>query len=106
MAGNPARVISTLEEYYRKLKNSLVENATREAGVFYQKHNRLPKIEETGYFMVTFLERTNENVEKYIKHLSFKGDSLQEVIETFLNSEPIFNGYTEYYQYMEKKMRE
>jgi len=104
VAGNPARIISTLEDYYKKLKQNLLENAKYEARVFYRKHNRMPKIEETGHFMIIFLERTQENVEKYIKKLSFKGDDKKEVINTFFNTKPIFNGYLEYCKYMEKEI--
>lgn len=104
VAGNPAKVISSLDDYYKKLESNLLENATYEAKVFYKKHNRLPSIEETGHFMTIFLERNQENVEKYLKKLSFKGDNKQEVINTFLNTEPLFNGYEEYYKYMEKQL--
>ena len=102
VAGNPARVISTIDEYYEKTKNNLLENAIYEAKVFYRKNHRLPNIEESGHFMIIFLERTKENVENYIKKLSFKGDNINEVIDTFMNTKPIFNGYEEYHKYMEK----
>lgn len=104
VAGNPARIISSLDQYYHKLKNNLLENATYEAKVFYEKYNRIPSIEETGYFMTIFLERTEENVDKYIRSLSFKGDNKEEVIDTFLKTTPIFNGYEEYYNYMLKRV--
>lgn len=102
VAGNPARVISTLEEYYNKTKANLLKNAEYEAKVFYEKHGRIPKIEETGHFMIIFLERKKENVEKFIKKLEFKGDNKEEVINTFMNTMPIFNGYEEYYNHMIK----
>lgn len=99
-AGNPAKVISTLEEYYKKLKTNLLKNAEYEAKVFYKKHGRIPKIQETGHFRIIFLERNKENKEKFIKNLDFKGDNKEEVIHTFMNTKPIFNGYEEYYRHM------
>lgn len=76
VAGNPSKIISTIEKYYAKLKDTLLENAEYEVEVFFSKNNCLPNIEETGYFMTIFLERTQENVEKYIAKLPFeRGDN-------------------------------
>lgn len=106
VAGNPARIISTIEQYYTKLKDTLLENAEYEVEVFFSKNNRLPNIEETGYFMTIFLERTQENVEKFIAKLPFeRGDNKKEVMNDFLNSEPIFNSYNEYIEHMKSYLK-
>lgn len=106
VAGNPAKIISTVEQYYIKLKDTLLENAEYEAEVFFSKNNRLPNIEETGYYMTIFLERTQENVEKYVSKLPFeRGDNKKEVINDFLNSEPIFNSYNDYVEHMKNYLK-
>ena len=106
VAGNPARIISTIEQYYTKLKDTLLENAEYEVEVFFSKNNRLPNIEEMGYFMTIFLERTQENVEKFIAKLPFeRGDNKKEVMNDFLNSEPIFNSYNEYIEHMKSYLK-
>lgn len=104
VAGNPAKVINTLDNYYKKLKDNLLENAIYEAKVFYAKHNRLPSIQEARHFRIIFLERTEENKEIYFKDLTFLGDNIEEVKHTFMNTKPIFNGYEEYCKYMKKEL--
>ena len=46
IAGNPARVVCTLDEYYQKRKNRWVDDAKRCALEIYHNTGRLPTIEE------------------------------------------------------------
>lgn len=102
-AGNPVRIICSMQQYYEKLEKNQLENIILEAKHFFNKHGRLPNIEETSYFMFTFLERTEEN-KKYINQLSFKGCDKQKIEEIFMNTQPIFNGYEDYKKNMEKNI--
>ena len=102
-AGNPAHVITSLEEYYKKNKDNLIENAAYDFKVFYDKMHRVPEISETGHFMVLFLERNDENLNNYFSKLTFKGDDRKEVIEDFMNTKPVFKNYEEYVEFMKNK---
>lgn len=103
-AGNPAKVIGKLEDYYKKAKDNLLNNATYEAKIFYKKHGRIPRIKETGHFMIIFLKRNQSNIDKYLKNMLFLGDNKKEVIETFMMTKPIFDGYEQYYNYMKEQI--
>ena len=105
-AGNPAKVIGTMDEYSNKLEQNLLENSLYEAKVFYQKNHRFPKLEELNHFMVICLPRTEENWEKYISRVTFKGDKIEEVKKAFMNTKPRFSNYEELLEYMKNEIEE
>lgn len=92
VAGNPAKIICTLDNYHKRLKKDLLKNCEYTAKVFFEKNGRIPKIEETGYFMFAFLERTKENIDKYIRRLEFLGNDFDDMIEIFMTTTPLFGG--------------
>lgn len=61
IAGNPARVVCTLDEYYQKRKNRWVDDAKRCALEIYHNTGRLPTIEEMkdGFYWL-YAPRTQE----------------------------------------------
>lgn len=59
--------------------NNLLYNAK----IFKQNYSRLPRIEETGYFMITFLERTEKNYNKYFSKFHLYGNDLTKAREFF-----------------------
>ena len=50
VAGNPARVVCSLDEFYKKRKSQLLPSAVECVNAFYDHYNRYPKIAETGAF--------------------------------------------------------
>lgn len=66
IAGNPARVVCTLDEYYQKRKNRWVDDAKRCALEIYHNTGRLPTIEEMkdGFYWL-YAPRTQESVESH-----------------------------------------
>jgi len=70
IAGNPARVVCTLDEYYQKRKNRWVDDAKRCALEIYHNTGRLPTIEEMkdGFYWL-YAPRTQESVESHKKLL-------------------------------------
>ena len=104
-AGNPARVIRTLEEYYKNIKNNFLENAFSETKKFYINNNRFPKQEEMGHFMIICMRRTKENARKYIETATFKGDNEEDVFNTFMTTEPLFNDYESYINYVKERIK-
>lgn len=99
-AGNPAKVICSIEDYYKKNKENLIKQAYMEFKSFYNLHNRAPKIEECGYFCVIFLDRTSDNYNKYILNLPWHGDDIKNIKEAFFESKPIFLKYSDYLEKM------
>lgn len=95
IAGNPARVIMSIEEYYQKRKKEYINEAKELAVEYYKKYNQLPPIGKFHEFFPLFLERNEQKF--YESGYSF-GDSLdaKKDMEGFLNSKPMFKDYNEF----------
>lgn len=57
IAGNPANVICTLEEFYKKRKSNLDHDAKVMAHAIYDKYQRKPTLKEMEVFFPLFLNR-------------------------------------------------
>lgn len=103
VAGNPARVIRTLDEHYRLR----TERSLREAGIFVRSfiaaYGRDPEIHECGPFFPLFLERSREAVAASGVNMDLNGDVREEILEDFLRTEPVFDGYADFLTQMKKQ---
>ena len=93
-AGNPCRVIRTLDEHYCKRKEKSVLEAKTYVNSFVKKYGREPKISEMGHFFPLFLER-NKMALKQV-NTNVNGDDPDDLIAKFLESEPMFKSYEEF----------
>ena len=96
IAGNPAKVICTLEELYEKRKKRYVEEGKLYAREFYLRYNRIPTVREMGPFFPLFLERSQEALAKNNVWTKWNGDDEKGIIESFMHSEPDFNSYVDF----------
>ena len=106
VAGNPARVIRTLDEHYRLRTDRLV----REAGIyvrsFIKAYGRDPQIHECGPFFPLFLERSEEAIRAAGVNVDLNGDVKDEVVADFLRTEPLFPGYEVFMTAMKQEQNE
>lgn len=96
IAGNPAKVICTLEQYVDKRKNKVQQEAILYASSFNKKYGRMPNIKEMGPFFPLFLERDENELKKNDISLNWNGDEEAEILSGFLSSEPIYNNYEDF----------
>lgn len=94
VAGNPARVICSLDEYYSKRKEKYVQEALEYAVLCKEKYGEYPSIHTMGAFFPLYLERSKEALQKNGIRTNLSGDSKEEVIEGFLQSEPRYVDYS------------
>lgn len=95
VAGNPARIICTLDDFYKKRKASFVEDAFRLANIIRREKGREPLAHEVG-FPFLYLERDLEVLGRNWPNMNVSGDNIDEVKRDFLNSKPIFNGFNHF----------
>lgn len=97
IAGNPAKIVCSLDEYYNKCLNRWVEDAKRYAQAIRKNSGRNPTIEEMsdGYAWL-YLERTKKTVEKYKSFFNLSSDIQADVIESFMNSKPIYSTFDDF----------
>lgn len=96
IAGNPARVIMTLDEYYKKRKNKYIIEAKDYVHIFEEYYHRLPSQEEMKYFFPLYTDRSLEAIDKLHLNLNLSGDCREEIIRQFLVSEPVYKSYEEF----------
>ena len=89
-AGAPAKLVMTLDEYYRRRRESFIEDARRCAEHLEKKYGRKPNIKEMGMYSILFLEKNEENWNRYFKNIPFQGCDEDEVKNSFMNTEPVF----------------
>ncbi|WP_195990326.1 acyltransferase [Clostridium sp. D53t1_180928_C8] len=92
VAGNPAKIIMTLDEYYSKRKNEYVAEAIELAQTYYDRFNTKPPIELFHEFFPLFMARDDEGIAMAKK--SFGDNSM--MLDKFISSEPIYKGYDDF----------
>ena len=97
IAGNPAKVICTVEEYFGKCKQRWIDDAQRCAIAIRRNSGRMPTIEDMsdGYAWL-YLPHTKETIDKYPKWFELTADNPQKVKEDFLQTKPLFNSFEEF----------
>lgn len=94
-AGNPAKKICSLDEHYEKLKMQFEQSACNVANKFISIHGKMPEIENMELYASLFIEKSDENMEKYfskshikeaIKNMPKKYDSINELLNKNINS--------------------
>ena len=98
-AGNPCRVIQTLDEHYHRRKEKSVNEAKLYVNTFIQAYGREPKVAEMGHFFPLFLERSRAALEQNGVNVSLNGDDPEDLVSKFLSSEPLFKSYGEFIQW-------
>lgn len=99
IAGNPAKIIRTIEEQYKIRKSKFMDEAANYVKYFQKHNNRLPTINELGAFYPLFLERNIKVVEKYNLKIKLSGDNYEDIQKCFLATTPVFSGYEDFIDY-------
>lgn len=99
--GCPAKQICTLEEYYEKKKRKEMDAIKKRWSILQNKdHN----IMDYGYFLMYFLERTEDNYKSYIQPLEFNGrKGTKEIKEYFFSTPPLWENYDLFIEDMMKR---
>jgi acetyltransferase-like isoleucine patch superfamily enzyme len=97
VAGNPGKVICSIEAYYQKHKERAYEAAKEYYLAFLNRHNMSPTVEQMGNaFAWLYLPRNAETIEKYRGLFKLSGEKDEDVIEDFLNSTGMFDSYEDF----------
>ena len=99
IAGNPARVIRTLDEHFSIRKNKTIDEAVEYFVLFKRKYHRETSIAEMNAFFPLYLERNRECLANSNVNIDLTGDNREEVIEGFLKTSPVFGSYDEFKKY-------
>lgn len=106
VAGNPAKVIKSLEQHYESRKKQYVNEAFEYVTIFKEHYNRLPNIHEMDPFYPIFLERNLDKIKQNQLTINLGGDNETEVIQYYMNSNPFYDGYNAFIDEWKKRCQE
>lgn len=96
IAGNPAKIICTLEEHYNKRCESTKHEAIACAKRFKECFGKNPTPKDLEGFKFLFLPRDKELVQKINLGFKCNGDRPEEVEEAFYHTQPLWENFDEF----------
>lgn len=97
IAGNPAKVICTIDEFYNKRKQNEIDSAKEYVRCWRKRFNREPSIYEmSNAFSWLYLQRTQSTIEQYNKLFELRGVDVEQYKQMFLTSEPVYKSFEEF----------
>ena len=96
VAGNPAKIIMTLDEHISRRKSKQLKSAFDYFNSFVDYMHREPTIREMGPFFTLFLERSRDAIRREGVNVNPNGDNSEDLITHFLDSAPVFSSYDEF----------
>lgn len=104
IAGNPGKIICTIEDYYNKRKGSYLDEAIETFLEFKRKKGREPTIQEMGSFWPLFLPKSVSELKKEKIYTNLSGDDEDDIIKCWLKEEAPFSDYQEFKDFIYKKV--
>lgn len=98
LAGNPARVICSLDEYREKRQKAQLSEAVEMVREYEKVYGKVPPKEVLAEFFWIFEERVNLENDAFIGKMKCV-NNYEASLETFLNSKPLFHGYDSFTEY-------
>lgn len=97
VAGNPAKIICTLDEYYNKRIQNEKKCAIQNVKLAEEKMGRIPTVEEMGdAFAWLYLPRQYETIKKYPEFFTLPGKEKNKFVQDFMRSQPQYDSYEEF----------
>lgn len=92
VAGNPAKVICSLEDYYKKRQNLQLKEAKDLVLQYFKVYNRMPEENILDEFFWLFTPRNDASVKKYNHRLKLM-NNYDASLNAFMRSKPRFESY-------------
>lgn len=101
-AGNPARYIMSIEEYYEKRKEKQLEEATLLVTEYYKKYQKYPPKDILREFFWLFENRKSKLCDSFENVLDLENNG-KKSRKVFYETKPMFKGYDEFLKYIQNK---
>lgn len=107
IAGNPARLVCTLDEFAEKRERRELAGAVEFATTFRERNGVWPSLEQmTNAFAWLYLPHTEETLREHEGLFRLNGVDPEVLKRAFLASKPRFNSYQEFLDYCARGGRE
>lgn len=105
VAGNPAKVICSTEEYLKKRLNAQAEEAKELVVEYFQVYKEVPPKHVLSDFFWLFEDRKNEITEYWFINKMKNMNNFDKSLEKYLSTQPKFNGYNDFIDYCLKDIK-
>jgi maltose O-acetyltransferase len=95
-AGNPAKQISTIDKYYKKIKKTVVLNAKMHARRIKEIKGRNPSLDEMGYYSWIFCNNDDEQEKVHLKKFPFDGDIYREAFSDYVKQQSVYESFNDF----------
>lgn len=102
IAGNPAKVICSLEDYYKKRQDLQLQEAKDLVLQYFKVYNRMPEENLLDEFFWLFTPRNNAGVKKYKYRLELM-NNYNVSLHEFMRSKPRFESYDAFIKWCENQ---
>lgn len=102
-AGNPAKVIRTLDKHMENRKEKYLQEAELFFVTYYKRYHADPTVQKMGAFFPLYLSRNIAELENSGVNLNLNGDNRCEIIRDFMKTEPVFSDFKEFANRVHKK---
>ncbi len=100
VAGNPARIVATLDEYYEKRKARELDCAKENVRLCIERLGRTPTIKEMGdAFAWLYLPRNEQTITQHRGFFHLSGDDHESLVSEFMKSTPMFESYEKFLEW-------
>lgn len=97
IAGNPSKIICTIDEFYNKRKEMEIIAAKEYVHYWKRTYDRNPNIHEmTNAFSWLYIPHTKESIREYSDFFKLGGVDEEILIDNFLNSDSIYNSFEDF----------
>ena len=103
-AGNPAKVLYTMNEYLKKRKDAQEQEAYQLFKAYYERYNKIPPKEVFDEFFFLFTNKESDLWDKAFCQLECCGN-FKESMDVFLKHTPIYNSFDAFINECEKKYK-
>ena len=100
IAGNPGKVISSLEDFLSRRKNRLLDEACDCVIACQKNTGKLPTINQMGDgYAWLYTPHSRETIKRYPAFFNLVGDDSDSIKERFLITEPMFDSFEDFLSY-------
>lgn len=100
IAGNPAKIVCTLEEFYKKRKARCLDEAVTCVKQIYKNTGKLPTVKQLGDgFAWLYLPRTEKTIRDYPAYFCLSGDVSEWIVRDFMNTPGMFESFDAFLDY-------
>ena len=104
VGGNPARVLMSIDDYYKKRKDKQLLEAELLFYSYYERCNMIPKENVFREFIFLFKKRDEKLKDDAIfNEIGKLVNNIDKTYESMMSSQPMFNGYDDFVKHCIKK---